>query len=144
MNTGRISEFAANNFRGVLKKQPYSDQMAREFWAAMFLVPSQVRELIKEVQLAKDIGSVIDTFGDGSWRPNPIHVSILQDSMTWFQVPGNPLLLEIDNRLSLDYTFIESKKCYITGSGFGESWMARLEGDIMQLTSHHYSHYIHY
>ena len=101
MNTGRISEFAANNSRGVLKKKSYSEQMTREFWAAMFLeVSSQVRELIKEVQLAKDIGSFIDTFGDGSWRPNPIHVSILQDSMTWYQVPENPLLV-VDSRLSL-------------------------------------------
>jgi Phosphotransferase enzyme family len=43
----------------------------------------------------------IDTFGDGNWRPNPIHVSILQDSIAWYQVPENPLLA-VDSRLSFD------------------------------------------
>jgi Phosphotransferase enzyme family len=88
MNTGRISELAAYNQRGVMVKRSYSDDMEAAFWRSFFeAAPTEARGLVQEIQLAKDIGLIMLTFHDGSVRPHPSQVGVLQDSMAYYRVP---------------------------------------------------------
>lgn len=90
MNTGRISELAAYNQRGVLVKRSFSDDMEAAFWRSFFqAVPTEVRGLVQEIQLAKDIGLIMLTFHDGSVRPHPSQVGVLRDSMAYYRVPSD-------------------------------------------------------
>jgi hypothetical protein len=87
MNTCIISELAAFNQRGVLHKRDCSDEMEEAFWRSLFLsAPLHVRSMLKEIQLAKDIGLIIRTFVEGTRPPHPSHVGVLSDSFL-YKVP---------------------------------------------------------
>ena len=88
MNTCRISELAAYNFQGVLTKRSYSDKMEKAFWRGLFkAAPKEVRMMVSEIQLAKDIGLLMSTFHDASGTPHPSQVAILNKSMDIYRVP---------------------------------------------------------
>ena len=90
MNTSRLADFAAWNHRGVLSKKPFSDEMEIAFWRSLFkAAPKAVRTMLKEIQLAMDIGRVITTFFDASHPPHPSHTGVLNDILAWYRVPAN-------------------------------------------------------
>jgi hypothetical protein len=94
MNACRLPDLAAYNQLGVLSKKPYSDDMEIAFWKSLFqAAPKGVRTLLKEIQLAMDIGRVITTFFDASSPPPPAHVGVLTDSMNWYRVPEDLSIL---------------------------------------------------
>jgi hypothetical protein len=87
MNACIISELAAFNQRGVLHKRDCSDEMEEVFWRSLFLsAPLEVRGMLKEIQLAKDIGLIIRTFNEATRPPHPSHTGVVFDSLL-YKVP---------------------------------------------------------
>jgi hypothetical protein len=88
MNVCRIDGFAAYNHSGVLSKRPYSDDMEKAFWKALFnTAPREARGLLKEMQLAMNIGLVMTTFYEAKNPPHPSHTGVFYDSMATYKVP---------------------------------------------------------
>jgi Phosphotransferase enzyme family len=88
VNTCRIVELAANNNGGKLSKKSYSDDMEEVFWKALFqTAPPEARGLLDEIQLAMDIGFVMDTFFEAKFPPHPSHVGVLDDALIAYRVP---------------------------------------------------------
>lgn len=86
-NTYVISELAAENKRGVLSKRPCSDGMEFAFWRSLFhAAPRKVRDLIIEIQLAKDIGLIMRTLNDASQPPHSSQIGVINASMM-YRVP---------------------------------------------------------
>jgi Phosphotransferase enzyme family len=94
LNVCRISELAAYNHRGVLSKRPYSDDMEKAFWKALFqAAPKGARGMLKEMQLAIDIGLVMTTFYEAKFPPHASHTGILNDTMATYKVPTDLSIL---------------------------------------------------
>ena len=93
MNSHVILRLAGYNRRGVFSKRTCSEDMEIMFWRGLFLsAPMEVRDLLPEIQLAKDIGYVLSVFHDGSSSPHPSHVGVFNDVLG-YNVPDPSILV---------------------------------------------------
>jgi hypothetical protein len=57
-------------------------------WKSLFeTAPKNVRKIVKEMQLAKDIGNLMRALFDASRPPRPVDMAVLPDAMAWYRVP---------------------------------------------------------
>jgi hypothetical protein len=64
------------------------------FWRSLFhTAPMEVRGLLSEIQLAKDVGLIMTTLNDASKPPHPSQLGVVKDSMAFYRVPDDLSIL---------------------------------------------------
>ena len=104
INTCRIVELAADNRGGKLEPKSFSGDMEKAFWTGLFrCAPKEIRSLLSEMQLAMDIGMIMDTFFEAKNPPHPSHVGVLSDALATYCVPRDLSFLVYPSCSSLTF-----------------------------------------